>query len=116
MIRACAFHHLDGRPCGARPLKSGRFCFVHDPDKSDEAAKARRLGGLRRRQERTIGAAYDVATTRTRGDIQRVLDILLADTLSLENTPARGRLLLGVADTALKVHELARFEVDEGSD
>ena len=42
-------------------MRSGSHCFWHAPDKSDEAAKARRLGGLRRKRERTIAGAYDLA-------------------------------------------------------
>jgi hypothetical protein len=36
----------DRRPCGARPMREERFCFGRHPDKQDEAAEARRLGGL----------------------------------------------------------------------
>lgn len=91
--RSCTHEHTDGRPCRAPPLKSGSHCYWHSPEKREELAEARRLGGLRRRKERAVAAAYDVGSLRSPADIQRVLEILLVDALSLDNTPARGRLL-----------------------
>ena len=115
MVRArhCTFEHADGRPCRAPPLRSGSRCYWHAPEKSAELAEARRLGGLRRRRERTVAVAYDLGAIRSLGDIQRLLDIVLVDALSMENSPARGRLLNAVATTALKVHELAQFDASD---
>lgn len=111
--RSCSYEHADGRACLAPPLRSGTRCYWHAPEKRDELAEAQRLGGIRRRRERTVGAAYDLGSVRSLADIRRVLDILLVDTLSLENSPARGRLLNSVANTALKLHELERFHGTE---
>jgi hypothetical protein len=108
--RSCTYQHADGRPCRAPPLEASSRCYWHAPEKAEELAEARRLGGLRRRKEKTVAVAYDLVGLRSVTDIQRVLDILLIDALSLENTPARGRLLNGLLTTALRLHELARFE------
>jgi hypothetical protein len=111
--RSCTHEHADGRPCRAPALRSGSRCYWHEPEKREELAEARRLGGLRRRKERAVAAAYDVATLRSLADIQRLLDILAVDALSLENSPARGRLLNALAGTALKLYEAARYEVED---
>lgn len=112
--RSCTYEHEDGRPCRAPPLRSGSRCYWHAPEKGGELAEAQRLGGLRRRKERTVAAAYDVGGLRSLADIQRLLDVLAVDALSLENTPARGRLLNSVAHTALKIHEMSQFDGEDG--
>ena len=48
----------NGRPCRAPALRAGSACFWHAPESTEAAAEARRLGGLRRRREGTIGGAY----------------------------------------------------------
>ena len=61
------------------------------PKSREAAAEARRLGGLRRRREGTIGGAYALEGFRTDADLQRVLELALTDTLELENSIARAR-------------------------
>jgi hypothetical protein len=59
----------------------------------DEVAEAQRLGGLRRTRARTVAAAYDVAGLDDIPSVRRVLEIVL-DTLGLENSVARSRVLV----------------------
>jgi hypothetical protein len=47
--RACAYAKADGQPCRMAPLHERPYCFAHDPERAEEAAEARRLGGLRRK-------------------------------------------------------------------
>jgi hypothetical protein len=68
-----------------------------------QADEARRLGGLRRRREKTVANAYDVAGLETKEDIRRVLEIVVLDALGMENSPARGRLLIAGATAAAKL-------------
>ncbi len=98
--RRCLEVHADGRACGAPPLKAGTRCYWHDPERSEEAAEARRLGGLRRKRERTVAAAYDLAGLGDIPSIRRVLEIALLDTLGLDNSVARSRVLIGGAAAA----------------
>jgi hypothetical protein len=58
VVRICSFTMPDGQPCKAAPLVNGNFCYLHDPTKADEAAEARRIGGVRRRHEKTITEIY----------------------------------------------------------
>jgi hypothetical protein len=98
------------RQCGAPPGRDSRFCFWHDPDKADDLAEAQRLGGLRRKRERTIAAAYDFAGLGSTEAIARLLEIATTDALYLENSIARGRLLMSAAMAALKLLEVGELE------
>ncbi len=49
--RQCRALNKNREPCGATPLRDSRFCLWHSPDHTEEAAAARRLGGMRRRRE-----------------------------------------------------------------
>jgi hypothetical protein len=108
--RRCTVTHVDGRACGAPPLKTGTLCYWHDPDKVEEAAEARRLGGLRRRRERTIAGLHDVAGLGDAASIRRVLEIATLDTLGLDNSIARNKVLIGAVATAAKLLEAEREE------
>lgn len=48
----------DGRSCRSAPLREEEYCLFHSPDHEEEATEARRLGGLRRRKEKTLAGAY----------------------------------------------------------
>jgi hypothetical protein len=42
------------------PLHDDPDCFAHDPERTAKATEARRIGGLRRREEGAIAVAYDL--------------------------------------------------------
>ena len=108
--RTCAAVTGDGRPCRAGPQHERPFCFVHDPERASDAAEARKLGGLRRRREGTIGVAYDLEQLDHAGGIRRLLDIVVADTLGLDNGIARSRTLIAIAATATRLLSVADVE------
>jgi hypothetical protein len=98
------------RPCGAPPGRDSRYCFWHDPDKADDLAEAQRLGGLRRKRERTIAAAYDFTGLGSSEAIGRLFEIAATDALYLENSIARGRLLINAGLAALRLIEVSELE------
>jgi len=100
----------DGRPCRAGPQRERPWCFLHDPERSEDAAEARRLGGLRRRREGTLSVAYDLDGLDSVAGIRRVLDIAVTDALGLENGVARLRVLIAAAAAATRLLESAEFE------
>ena len=108
--KGCAHVHADGRPCGATPMATGRFCYWHDPDTSDEAKEASRLGGLRRKRERTVASAYDLAGLGDAPAVRRLLEIAVLDTLGLENSVSRNRLLIAAGEAATRLLEAEREE------
>ena len=108
--RSCKQLKDDGQPCRAPPLQDSDFCLFHSPDHAKETAEARRLGGLRRRREKTVSGAYDVEGLDDVPKIRRLLEIAVLDTLSLENSVARSRTLAYLAQVALKTLEVGEFE------
>jgi len=103
--RTCKALRSDGEQCRAAPLVGSDFCSVHDPANADAMAEARRLGGQRRKREATLAGVYDLGGLTNVPDIQRIIEIALLDTLSLDNGVARNRTLLAGAQTALKALE-----------
>lgn len=113
-VRSCTHEGRDGRPCSATPQRGKPLCFWHDPSTAEEAAEARRLGGLRRRREKTVAAAFEFEGLASPEAIRRVLETAAIDALGLDNSVARVRVLIAVSATAAKLVELARF--GEGRD
>lgn len=108
--RGCSFELPDGRLCRATPLRDGPLCFWHAPDREEEAAEARRLGGLRRRREKTVSGAYDFAGLGSIEAIRRILEIATIDVLGLENSIARARVLIAAVLAAAKLLETGELE------
>ena len=111
MVTTRCTHELpDGRLCRAWPLRDAPFCFWHAPDREEEAAEARRLGGLRRRREKTVSGAYDFAGLGSIEAIRRILEIATIDALGLDNSIARARVLIAAVLAAAKLLETGELE------
>ena len=108
--RYCAATRSDGQPCRAAPLRDGTLCFLHAPDRAEDAAKAQHAGGIRRRREGTLGVVYDLQGLETAAGIRRVLEIALGDALSLDPGVGRSRILVAVANSAMKLLDTAELE------
>jgi hypothetical protein len=107
--RSCKARKDDGSPCRAPPLRGEEFCLWHSPDHAEEVAEAQKLGGLRRRRERTVSGAYEFEGVESVEQIQRLLNIAVLDTLGLENSVARSRTLAYLAQVGLKALEVSDF-------
>ena len=108
--RRCAGQLPDGRGCRAWPLRGELFCLWHSPDREEEAAEARRLGGLRRRREKTLAGAFDFGGLASIDAIRRILEIATIDALGLENSIVRARVLISAALAAAKLLETGELE------
>ena len=108
--RVCQAVKEGGSRCEAPPLVDEDFCFWHSPKHAEEVAEAGRLGGLRRRREKTVAVAYDIEGLETVGAIRRLIEIAVLDTLGLENSIARSRTLAYLSQVALKVLEVGDFQ------
>jgi hypothetical protein len=108
--RRCAYAKADGQPCQMAPLRDRPYCFAHDPERAEEAADARRLGGLRRRKEGTIAVAYDLPGLDTVAGIRRLLDIVVTDRVGLDNGIARLRVLISTAVAAMNLLKVGELE------
>jgi hypothetical protein len=90
-------------------LRDAPYCFWHNPPSADEAAEARRLGGERRRREKTVVAAYDLAGLDSTEGLLRILEIVMVDTLALENSGQRSRALIAAERAALELLKTREF-------
>lgn len=90
-------------------MRDGGFCFWHSPEHAEEAAEARRLGGLRRRRERAVAGAYEVDALDSVISIRRVIEIVTLDALGMDNSVARGRLLIAAMQAAAKLLEIGEL-------
>jgi hypothetical protein len=113
VTRRCIQTTPDGGLCGAPPLVGERYCYMHHPkkaEKAEEVAEARKLGGMRRRRERAVAGAYEFEGFGTIDSIRRIVNIATFDAFGLENSIARGRLLISAALAAVKLHEVGELE------
>jgi hypothetical protein len=106
----CTEVRADGSPCHAAPLRGADKCFWHSPEHASQAAEARRLGGLRRRREATVSTAYEFDGLESIEDIRRLLEIAVLDSLGLENSVARSRVLIAGVQAAAKLLEVGELE------
>src|SRR5450759_1555962 len=95
--RGCSFEMPDGLACRAPALRGKTVCYWHDPDKAEEAAESRRIGGLHRRKARSVATIYDFSGLRTVESAQRLLETAAIETLALVNSIARNRALISAA-------------------
>jgi hypothetical protein len=91
-------------------MRDEPFCFWHSPETAEEAAEARRLGGLHRRKKKTVGAVFGFGGLRTVEDLQTLLETAAVETLSLENSISRNRALASFAAVGAKLLEVGDFE------
>jgi hypothetical protein len=109
-MKTCLGERPDGQRCRSWPIRGEPYCLWHSPDREDEAADARRLGGLRRRREKAVSGAYDFAGLDSIPAIRRILEIATIDTLSLDNSVVRSRTLISAAVAAAKLLETGELE------
>ncbi len=114
--KQCNAKKRNGEPCNASANGTG-FCFTHDATKGKERAIARRNGGLKRITPSVADKSLVPKETRTITDVMTILDYALQESLVLQNSIQRGRLLVSIAHgyiEALKVGEMeARLEAVE---
>ena len=104
--RACSFEMPDGRACRAAPLRGESFLFWHSPDTTADLAEARRMGGLHRRKKRTVAAIYGFGGLRSIEDHQALLETVVIETMTLENSIARNSAVTRMIATEAKLIEL----------
>lgn len=108
--KRCKATTKSGQACSGWAIGGGDYCFTHDPSRGEARALARRTGGYNRKAPHGGGDPGAVpGQVRTLADVLAVLDYALRETLALENSIARGRLLVSIAaefTNAIKTGEL----------
>ncbi|MDQ3636213.1 MAG: DUF5763 domain-containing protein [Acidobacteriota bacterium] len=116
--KQCQAKTKSGKSCQASASGNG-FCFTHDATKGKERAIARRNGGLKRITPSVADKSLVPKQTRTITGVMTILDYALQESLELNNSIQRGRLLVSIAHgyiEALKVGELEqRLEAVEAA-
>lgn len=108
--QVCNGTNKSGTPCKAYASEQG-FCFMHDATKGRERALARRNGGLATKKPHHADASLIPADVRSMDGVFAVLNYVLHESIILDNSVARGRLLVSIAHgfiEALKVGELEK--------
>jgi len=101
----CSHVMPNGALCRAYSQASGR-CYFHDPQTSDQAAEGRRTGGLhRRRNDATVAGFYDFSGLRTLEDCLGLLERVAFDTLPMDASSARSRMLIQTARESARIIE-----------
>ena len=104
----CKANNRNGERCRAF-AGEGDFCFMHDETKGKEKAMARRNGGLATKKPHFADASVLPSSIRKIEDVLIVLDYALQESIGLDNSIQRGRLIVSIAHgfiEALKVGEL----------
>jgi hypothetical protein len=83
---------------------------MHDPEAAEDAAEARRLGGLHRRKKRTVSAIYGFGGLRTTDDQLALLETTVIETMALENSVPRNRAVANMVAIAAKLLEVGDLE------
>jgi hypothetical protein len=108
--RTCSHKKSDGMQCRAYASDSG-YCFMHDASKGRERALARRNGGLATKKPHNGDASFILSDVRSIDGAFSILNYAIQEAIVLDNSVARGRLLVSIAHgfiEALKVGELER--------
>jgi hypothetical protein len=87
-------------------MREDAFCFWHAPQTAEEADEARRLGGLHRRKKASVSAVYGFAGLRTVEDLLTLLETTAVETLAIENSISRNRVLVATALAGAKLLEV----------
>ena len=105
-MATCKGIKADGSRCRGEKLISGtEYCWFHDPEKSEERAKASSKGGSKHHYRKIIS----LPRIKQAKDILKLLNKAIAEIERLESAETRAILLLravGMGSKALQVSDL----------
>jgi hypothetical protein len=105
----CKANNKNGGRCKAFANESG-FCFMHDDDRSKERALARRAGGLATKKPHFADAELLPDSIRKIDDVFAVLNYTLRETVGLDNSIPRGRLLVSIVHGFIEAFKVGEIE------
>jgi hypothetical protein len=107
--KQCEANSRNGGRCKAFANESG-FCFMHDEARGKERALARRAGGLATKKPHFADAELLPASIRKIEDVFAVLNYTLQETIGLDNSIQRGRLLVSIAHGFIEAFKVGELE------
>lgn len=105
-METCIATRKDGKPCVARPLPTGNYCWGHDPAMAEQRRAKSAQGGANRSTSKRLDRL-------TPASLRPVLDKLYAALDGLEDgtvEPKVGTAMASVASVIVRVHEAAEME------
>lgn len=96
-LRHCKARTQTGKACPNKAGESG-YCFTHDPARKEERTAARRKGGENRRiPHGRLDSSAVPSEVRSPEDTLKLLDYTLSETLVMDNTVGRAKILVAIA-------------------
>lgn len=119
--KQCAGTHKDGRPCTARVIGAGDYCFAHDPRRVEERRAARERGGRHRARARRVEKLVPATLRPMIGTLLGALDEVRAGDLDPKAASAMAALAgaitraygVGVLEERLAALEAAQEATQE---
>jgi hypothetical protein len=107
--KQCEAKNRSGGRCKAFANESG-FCFMHDEARGKERALARRAGGLATKKPHYADVSLLPHSIRKIDDVFAVLNYTLQETIGLDNSIQRGRLLVSIAHGFIEAFKVGEIE------
>jgi hypothetical protein len=105
----CRHKGPNGNRCKARPLRGGRYCFWHDPNKSQARKDAGRTGGLQGRR-RTLPADIADFSVDSAASVVELLSRTVNQTLRGEVDPKVANAVGYLSGVILRAREQGDIE------
>jgi hypothetical protein len=113
--RTCRGRTEAAEACRAPARRQSLFCLFHDPEMAEVVQEGRRAGDQLRRRESVLSAALDFDGLDTVAHLRRLLEIATYDTLALEDSVNRTRVIIAAAQAAAKLLETGELEALEAA-
>ncbi len=103
----CLGHRSDGEPCRSPVVGESGYCFAHDPERTEEAQRARRRGGY---GSSAIQRTRNLAPASLR-DVYTALEAAMGEVHDGRLAPARASAMAALARAMMQV--ITAGEVEE---
>ena len=107
--KQCDSQNKDGERCKAFANESG-YCFMHDEARDEVRALARRKGGLATKKPHYAPVELLPDSISKIEDVFTVLNYALQETVGLDNSIQRGRLLVSIAHGFIEAFKTGELE------
>lgn len=104
----CKAQTRSGKRCNGYPVAGSNFCFTHDPGSAPKRKAAHMKGGFNRRRARR-DSEFPQVNVQTSSGLKSLIEILIKETYSLENSVNRARAIAYLAN--LQQHLIDRDEL-----
>ena len=108
--RVCKGKKRNGQLCSGYAIVGSDYCFFHDPSRAHDVVQAGRSGGQHNKAVHAGDARQLPVSARTVEDAQQVLAYALAELVEQDNSVARARTLIALAEVIVKIAEISEIE------